>query len=233
MQFRQLLVALFSFSSMAVWAHEKHPSLIPPLDTLPLKERYGDFLNNRYRSPFDLKDPAIVEKNVEYDPKTNQYIVTEKIGEDYFRMPTYMTAQEYYKYKGQQQERAMFDKLAGVGKAGKSKSALVNPFSKIDLGQLLTDRLFGGTEVSIVPQGNIDLTIGARYRNEANPVVPIYQQRQLQPDFNMDIQVNVTGKIGEKLSLTTSYNNKAAFNFDNVFKQDWRDSESRGFHPYR
>ncbi len=221
MQLKQVLIALFSFSSMTMWAHEKHPmSLSPLLDTVPIKERYGDFLSTK-RNPFDLKDPAIVEKNVEYDPKTNQYIVTEKIGEDYFRMPTYMTAQEYYKWKGEQQERAMFDKLAGVGKSGKTKSALVNPFAKLDLTQMLTDRLFGGTEVSIIPQGNIDLTIGARYLNQKNPVVPVFQQRQVQPDFNMDIQVNVTGKIGEKLSLSTSYNNKAAFNFDNVLKLNY------------
>lgn len=203
-----------------MWAHEKHPIALVN-DTIPLKERYGDFLNNKNRNPFDLKDPSIIDKQVEYDPKTNQYIISEKIGDDYFRMPTYMSAQEYFKWKAKEQDRQMLDKLAGVGKGTKSKSAIVNPFAKIDLGQALVDRLFGGTEVSIIPQGTIDIPLGLTYRNQKNPVTPVAQQRQIIPNFDMNIQVNVTGKVGEKLSLTTSYNNKATFNFDTVLKLNY------------
>ncbi len=217
MKLKQVLVALFSFSSAVLWAHEKHP-LLTINDTIPVKERYGDFLNAKYRNPFDLKDPSIVEKKVEYDPKTNQYIITEKIGDDYFRMPTYMSSQEYFKWKSKEQERAMMDKLAGVGKAGKTRAGLVNPFAKIDLGQALVDRLFGGSEVTIVPQGNIDISLGVQYNKQENPVISVFQQKQTTPIFDMPIQVNVTGKVGEKLSLTTSYNNKATFSFDNVLK---------------
>lgn len=214
MKFKKVLVALFSFSSVVALAHEKYTSP----DTIPVvKERYGDFLSQK-KNAFDLKDPSIVDKKVEYDPKTNQYIVTEKIGDDYFRMPTYMTPQEYYKWKAQQQDRAMFDKLGGAGAPLKSKFIIKNPFEKVDLGQALTDRLFGGTEVSIIPQGNINLSLGVNYRNEKNPVASIFQQRQVLPLFDMDIQVNVTGKVGTKLSLTTNYNNKATFQFDNLLK---------------
>ncbi len=220
MKLKQVLVALFLLSSIVVVARERHAEA-PQKDTIPVKERYGDFLQNRYRNPFDLKDPSIIDKKVEFDPKTNQYIISERIGDDYFRMPTYMSAQEYFNWKAREQERAMFDKISGVGQASRAKPGLSNPFSKIDLGQALTDRLFGGTEVSIVPQGRIDLTLGGRYRKEANPVVSVFQQRQFQPDFDMNIQVNVTGKIGEKLSLNTSYNNKATFSFDNILKLNY------------
>jgi cell surface protein SprA len=220
MKMKHVLVTLFTLCSVVMWAHEKHPITIVK-DTIPLKERYGDYINNRNRNPFDLKDPTIIDKQVEYDPKTNQYIISEKIGDDYFRMPTYMSAQEYFKWKAKEQDRQMLDKLAGVGKGTKSKSALVNPFAKIDLGQALVDRLFGGTEVSIVPQGTIDIPLGFTYRNQKNPVTPVAQQRQIIPNFDMNIQVNVTGKVGEKLSLTTSYNNKATFNFDNVLKLNY------------
>lgn len=220
MKMKHVLVTLFTLCSLVVWAHEKHPITLVK-DTIPLKERYGDFLNGKNRNPFDLKDPSIIDKQVEYDPKSNQYIISEKIGDDYFRMPTYMTAQEYFKWKAKEQDRQMLDKLAGVGKNTKSKSAIVNPFAKIDLGQALVDRLFGGTEVSIIPQGTIDIPLGLTYRNQKNPVTPVAQQRQIVPNFDMNIQVNVTGKVGEKLSLTTSYNNKATFNFDNVLKLNY------------
>jgi len=64
---------------------------VSPLDTIPLEDRFGDFLNNQSQNPFDLADPQAIEQNVEYDPETGQYIITETIGGDYYRPPTYMT----------------------------------------------------------------------------------------------------------------------------------------------
>ena len=43
----------------------------------------------------NLKDPSAVEQTIEYDPETGQYIISEKIGDAYFRPPTYMTFDEY------------------------------------------------------------------------------------------------------------------------------------------
>ena len=57
-------------------------------DTIPpLEDRPGNFSEGSTYNPFDLKDPSIIEQNVEYDPATGQYIISETIGDDYFRMP--------------------------------------------------------------------------------------------------------------------------------------------------
>ncbi|HMP13952.1 MAG TPA: cell surface protein SprA [Saprospiraceae bacterium] len=190
-------------------------------DTLPpLKDRYGDFINDGKKNPFDLKDPGVVEKNVEYDPVTNRYIITEKVGNDFFRPPTYMTFEEYMEYRRRQDESNYFKQLSGVSTGG-GLSAL-DPIAKIDVQNSLLDRLFGGTNVNIQPQGNIDLSFGFSYQKVENPILPIRQQRQFIPmDFNMNIQMNVTGQIGEKLNLTTRYNTNATFNFDNQIKLDY------------
>ncbi len=186
-------------------------------DTIPLIDRTGDFINNPAKNPFDLKDPAVIEQKVEYDVETGQYIITEKIGEDYFRAPTYMSFQEYVDYQAKQQEKDYFNSLAGVSTNDDNISGKIDPIAKLqsEIENTLIDRLFGGTEVDIRPQGNIDITFGWDYQNVQNPILTRRQQRQGGFDFDMDIQMNVEGKIGEKLNLSTNYNTQATFDFEN------------------
>ena len=186
-------------------------------DTIPLIDRTGDFINNPSSNPFDLKDPAVIEQKVEYDVESGQYIITEKIGDDYFRSPTYMSFQEYMDYQGKQQEKDYFNSLAGVSTNDDNISGKIDPIAKLqsEIENTLIDRLFGGTEVDIRPQGNIDITFGWDFQNVENPILTRRQQRQGGFDFDMDIQMNVEGKIGEKLNLSTNYNTQATFDFEN------------------
>lgn len=223
-----------------------------PKDTVPLRDRSGDFLRDSVVNPFNLRDPSVIEKNVEYDPLSNRYIVTEKIGDEYYRTPVSMTFEEYLRWKSKQQEREYFDRLAGFNKKRNGES--IDPLSRIDfsatqnnklkmllksvgnngklpevpkvdvkkIGDNLIGMIFGDPPtVDIRPQGQIDLTLGGDYRYFGNPVLPTYARRTGGLLFNMDIQMNVTGKIGEKLNLNTSFNNKATFDFDNIMKLNY------------
>ncbi len=194
-------------------------------DTIPpLEDRTGNFSEGNTYNPFDLKDPSIIEQNVEYDPVSGQYIITETIGDDYYRMPSYMTFDEYLDWRTEQQEKAYFDKLAGISNANNAGGERVDPISKVDVKNSLVDRLFGGVGVDIRPQGNIDLTFGVDFQNVENPILTERQRRQGGFDFDMGIQMNVIGKIGDKLNLATSYNTQATFNFENRMKLEY-DSE--------
>ena len=194
------------------------------LDTIPpLQDRQGDFINDPNSNPFDLDDPNVIKKDVEYDPESGQYIITERIGDDYFRMPSYMTFDEYLDYQAEQQEREYFRQLSGVSSSGGGGRR--DPIEQFDIKNSLIDRLFGGSTVDIRPQGNIDLTFGVDFNRVQNPILTIRQQRQGGFDFDMNIQMNVTGKIGEKLNLSTNYNTQATFDFENQMKLQY-DSEA-------
>lgn len=192
----------------------------PKRDTFPpLKERFDDFLNNDDVNAIDLKDPKAVEQQVEYDPETNMYIITEKIGDEFYRAPTYMTFEEYLKWRDEKQQREYFDRLQGVASSGdRSKSGIADPIAKFDIKTSLVDRLFGGTEVDIRPQGNINLTFGFDYQKIQNPILTLRQQRTGNFDFDMDINMSAAGKIGQKLDINFNYNTQATFDFDNQMK---------------
>ncbi len=187
------------------------------VDTIPLKDREGDFINDSYYNPFDIT-PSTITQEVEYDPVTGNYIILEKIGDEYYRTPTYMTFSEYMEWRSKQQEQAYFAKLGGMNSGIKSGSGKVDPMSRIDVKKSLVDRLFGGTDVELKPQGSIDLTFGGDYQRRKDPTIPIRQQRTGGFDFDMGIQINVDGSIGEKLKLGFNYDTEATFDFDRKIK---------------
>ena len=75
---------------------------------------------------------------------SGQYIVTEKIGESYYRAPTYMTFEEYQKWSAEQEKKAYFDQLSRNVSGDFSND---DPLKTIDVKNRLLDRLFGGNKV--------------------------------------------------------------------------------------
>ncbi len=206
------------------------PARSVALDTVPLKDRPTDFTNKNGKNPFDLNDPSSIDKSVEFDEKTGRYNINEKIGNEFYRMPSYMTFEEYLKWRAAEQQRSYFNRLAGISRS-EDKNSAIDPLSKLDplkkfnIKNQLIDRLFGGTAVDIRPQGNIDLIFGGFYQNVANPILPLRSRTQSGFDFDMNIRMNVTGKIGEKLNLSTNYNTQATFDFENQMKLKYNSSE--------
>lgn len=193
-------------------------------DTIPLSDPYGDFLTDPNTNPFDIKPSNVIEE-VNYDPETDRYIITEKMGEDFFSAPTYMTFDEYVEWRKKKDQEAYFNKLAGVESGYKSKSGILDPIEKIDIDANLVDRLFGGTEVDLQPQGNIDLTIGWDYTEVDNPVLLPSQRSNGGLNFDMSIKMNVDGQIGEKLNLGFNYDTQATFDFDRRIKLSYDNHE--------
>lgn len=189
-----------------------------PTDTIPFSDRKGDFITDKQNNPFDITTKEI-EQKVEYDPKTGNYVILEKVGDQYYRTPTFMTFEEYMDYIAKEQEKKYFNTLAGIKSDKKTKTGKINPMDKIDLKNSLIDRLFGGTEVNIKPQGSVDLSIGWLYSRRDDPQLPIRAQRQSQPDFPTPlIRMNVDGKIGKKLDLGFNYDTQSTFDFDRQIK---------------
>mgnify|MGYP000597843881 CR=1 FL=1 len=223
-----IFLALVIAGSIRAWGgthglddpYQRDYVMASPQDTLPpIQDRYGDYITNPSTNPFDLNDPAAVEQTIEYDPATGQYIVSERIGETLFRPPTYVSFEEYMEITRQRDQKRYFDQLAGFERG--NSLALDDPLAGVDVQSSLIDRLFGGNEINIQPQGSIDLTFGFDYQYVENPVLTLRQRRNGGFDFDMAIQMNVTGQIGEKLKLSTNYNTQATFNFDNQIKLDY------------
>ncbi|MFT6333433.1 MAG: cell surface protein SprA [Halioglobus sp.] len=196
-------------------------------DTIPIKDNYGDHVTDPNNNPFDITS-NVIEQKVEYDPTSGNYIIYEKIGDEYYRTPTYLTFEEYLEFKKKEQQKAYFQRLAGVS-SKKGLNAKTDPMERIDIQNSIVDRLFGGTEVNIQPQGQVDVTLQSTYYNS-------FQQQagfngngvQFNPiDPDVDIRVSTEGNIGTKLNLDFNYDTQSTFNFDQQIKLEY-DTEAFG-----
>ena len=196
-----------------------HDTVGNPLDSLhfPLIDRRGDPFSNPDRNPFDLKDPVNIRDSIEYDPKTQQYYIVEKIGNQYYRKPTYLTFDELMQMQAQQSDDDYFRQRADAVDALNRK--LVRP--KLSVTDNLFNRIFGNGKIDIRPQGNVDITAGYAGQNIQNPTLPESARKTGTFDFNEDANINVLGNIGSKLKLPISYNTLANFDFENQLKLDY------------
>ena len=189
------------------------------LDSLrfPITDRRGDIFTTPDNNPFNLRDPKNIRDSIEYDPKTKQYYIVEKIGSNYYRKPTYLTFEEYQRIKSQQLEDDYFRKRADMLSALNKKK----PQPKLSVTESLFNRLFGNAKPDIKPQGNVDITAGYQGQNVQNPTLPENARKTGGFDFQEAANVSVLGNIGTKLKLPISYNTQANFDFMNQLKLDY------------
>lgn len=187
----------------------------------PIYDKTGDPQTD-YNLPrsIDLNDPANVTKTFDYNPDSNRFDYNEKMGSEFLRNPTYMTMDEYLKYKAQEQEDAYWQRRL---------DALMLFNKTPELPQMykegLFDRIFGNNTISVKPQGNVDVTFGGHWQNIKNPTLPQRAQKYGVFDFDMQMNINLLAQIGDKLKLNISNNTKATFDYQNIQKLDYSGKE--------
>ena len=184
----------------------------------PISDRRGDRYSENRRNPFDLRDTGYVTQKVEYDPVTKQYFITEKIGDTYYRKPTYLTFEEFMALKGREMELENFRKRANANFALNRK--MVRP--KLRMYDDLFNRVFGNGKIDIQPNGNVDILAGYQGQNVQNPTLPERARKYGTFDFDMNAQFNMNANIGDKMKLPINFNTLANFDFENQLKLDYK-----------
>lgn len=172
---------------------------------------------------FDLGDPSSVEQTIVYDPETGTYVFTEKIGNGLdYRSPSMMTFDEYIEYERQKSLQENWKERID------QQTAENQPFEfPIKIDSKAFENIFGSDQITIRPQGSVELTFGVNTSRYDNPILPVKQRRVTRFDFQQQIQLNLVGQIGTRLKLGASYNTQAAFDFDNVTKLEYAGDEDQ------
>ena len=165
-----------------------------------------------------LNNPSNIQTNVEYDPVTGQYNMNQTMGGLNYRPPTYMESEEYQDYMFKKQVKGYWEARAH---ADSKNAASTTKIPKLQVGGVIFDRIFGGNTVDIRPNGSAELIFAYNATKTDNPALPVKQRKVHTFDFNEKIQLNVIGKIGDKLKLTTSYNTESTFDYENQMKLEY------------
>jgi cell surface protein SprA len=171
------------------------------------------------KSGLYLENPSNIKTETNYNPQTGNYDVTQKMGDLNYRPETYV---EFQDYQDQLFKQAVKDHWKSKIKAedlnNQNKKGLV---PKLTVNSEIFDRIFGGNTVDIKPTGTAELIFALNRNKTLNPAIPQRQQKVTNFDFNMRIQLNLIGKIGDKLKITTSYNTEASFDWENQMKLEY------------
>jgi cell surface protein SprA len=171
------------------------------------------------KSGLYLQDPENIKTDVEYNPKTGAYDIKQKIGDLDYRPESYMSMKEYQNYQFKKSMRDYWrSRVAADDLNEKPRKGMI---PKLQVNSELFDRIFGGNTVDIKPTGTAELIFGLNRNKNFNPAIPQRQQKITNFDFNMRIQLNLIGKIGDKLKVTTNYNTEASFDWENQVKLDY------------
>ena len=194
-------------------------------DTTPLRFPISDntgepFSEQPDGSTFDLQDPTNIERNIEYDPLEDRYYITEKIGNSYYRNPTYLTPEEYMRYQAAQDEKAYWKQKQDATSMFSKKPQLPTMYK-----EGIFDRIFGGTTISVRPQGNVDVTVGGNWQNIKNPTLVQRAQKYGVFDFDMQMNFNLIAAVGDKLKLNITNNTKATFDYQNMQRLEYTGKE--------
>jgi cell surface protein SprA len=193
------------------------------IDDDTLKYPFDDYTNNPYEnsdvtSPLEFSKPSNITTDVEYDPETGNFIITEKIGDLEYRPPYVMTFDEYNEYKSKSEMRSYWrQRLAYETDVDATGNNLLDDYLKqsLNVGIKGFDKIFGTNEISITPTGSATLTFGIKYYKAKNPSLPLNMQRNFNFDFDEDIKMGVSGQIGDKMSIGINYDTEATFDFEN------------------
>ena len=163
-------------------------------------------------SPLDLKRPRNLNQDVVYNDTLNRYIFGSKIGNSWVNAPIMMTPQEYRKWSEQQLFKQNFrTKNAEVfEKKGKEKFDFTD--MHFDLGP--AEKIFGPGGVRIKTQGTAELKFGGTIKKIDNPSLPIRNRKMTTMNFDEKINLNVNGRVGDKVNMNLNYNTDATFDFD-------------------
>lgn len=199
----------------------------PPVNNedlpFPIKENEpGEPIYNA-NQPLQLNSPSNIKTTTTYNPSDSSFNFTQKVGDMDYRPPISMTQEEYQDYLFKQQVKSYWkSRVQADAKSNPAKTSLI---PKLTVNSELFDRLFGGSTVDIRPTGSAELIFGFITNRNQNPAIPVKQRKITNFDFNMKIQLNLVGKIGEKLKLTTNYNTEASFDFENQMKLEYNGLE--------
>ena len=174
----------------------------------------------------DLRRPDNLKQEVVYNDTINRYIIGSKIGDSYINAPVMMTPEEYRKWSERKAMQSYFrSKNDEIYKAkGKEKFDFTD--MHFDLGP--AEKIFGPGGVRIKTQGTAELKFGATMKNIDNPSLPIRNRKTTNIDFDEKINLNVNGKVGDKVNMNLNYNTDATFDFDSQnlkLKYDGKEDE--------
>lgn len=198
--------------------------IITPPDTglhYPFKDPAGNPFPPNYSSGLYLSNPSNINSGYEYDPATNTYIFTNKVGDYNITPPTSMDYNDFLEFDMDKLLKQYWKERSAAGDISSRKSLI----PQIHIGSEVFESIFGSNTIDIRPQGSAELIFGVIANRRDDPALNVKQRKDANFNFEEKIQMNVIAKIGDKIEFGVNYNTESQFDFDNKMKLQYEGKE--------
>jgi cell surface protein SprA len=203
-------ILLFSGLFSGLLANAQNDSLVWPLNE-----------NNAGTGGVYMDPPESYTEEVIYQPEDNTYLIIYKMGNVEVGRETLNYA-EYTAYRERQKREDYWRKKENDRINGEESNSLI---PALNIAGEAFKGIFGSNKIEIRPQGTVELIMGGIFNTNLNPSIPLQQRRTGNFDFKQNIQLNVTGKIGDKININTNFNTQEMFNFKNKLNLKYEGQE--------
>ncbi len=185
--------------------------------------RFLQLDKRRETSFFVQPSQRLLSRTVELDSTGSYVIIKERIAGNEVRSPLKIPLDQYIKQKldlvaRDSWEYLGYDYTLKVGKddLGKFLGSITN--IEIPLPSVSFLSIFGPPKISLKINGAVD--IHGAWRNEKTEGVTasLLGNTKNEPDFKQQVQINVNGMIGDKLTIAADWNTERTFEFENQLK---------------
>ena len=171
----------------------------------------------------NVPDISTIVNLYSYDPITNRYYYTSKIGEFDINFPIILTPKEFEELIQKENIKSYYkekiEAYAGLKNGDEIESKNLIP--DLYINSKFFETIFGSNVISIVPQGSVEMDLGVIYTKQENPSLSPRNQSNFTFDFDQRISLSLMGKVGTRLTATLNYDTQSTFDFQNVFKLDF------------
>jgi len=174
----------------------------------------------------ELQTPSIIDSYT-YDPITDRYIYTKKVGSFDITYPMILTSEEYYDLILKEDMRNYFKSKidAAEGKKEGSEEDQKNILPNFYVNSGFFESIFGGNTIEVIPQGSVEMDLGVLITKQDNPSFSPRNRKNLTFDFDQRISLSLLGKVGKRLQITANYDTESTFDFQNQIKLEYTPTE--------
>ena len=169
-------------------------------------------LSDLYQSPLDLKRPDNMKYDVVYSDTLNRFVIGNRMGNTWLSAPIMLTPEEYNSWTEMNERSAFFRKKNDEIYQTKGKEKFDFSDMHFDLGP--AEKIFGPGGIRVRTQGSAELKLGMNKKSIDNPSLPIRNRKTTMMNFDEKINLNVNGKVGDKVNMNLNYNTDATLDYD-------------------
>ncbi|MEW4923560.1 cell surface protein SprA [Algibacter sp. 2305UL17-15] len=171
--------------------------------------------------------PNSIETKYTYDPITDRYIYTEKIGEFNINYPVILSPKEYKDLVARENLKNYYKEKIDAfdGKKEGSEEQQKNLLPEFYVNSGFFESIFGSNTIEVVPQGSVEMDLGILFSKQDNPTFSPRNRSNFTFDFDQRISLSLLGKVGTRLQVNANYDTQSTFDFQQIMKLEYTPTE--------